>query len=258
MTEIELDEFENFVTRTARVFVYPNTPVLRQRAAPLQRRMVLAVCAAALVLAAVLLAVPSARAAVLRFLQIGVVRIEFQEPTPIPTSVVTPSPIAIANPIPSIPMPTPTPTRTPQPLADQLDLYGKTTLREARARMPVKVPTALGEPDAVYLQDIGGDVTVLVWFDEAPPGKVRMSLQVFTNNVFANKMPPTVLRKTTVKGIDAAWVEGEHILKVRSGDYVVTQLVSKNALIWTEGRYTYRLETDLSMAEAVKIAETVP
>jgi hypothetical protein len=215
---------------------------------------------AVLVLMAVLLAVPSARAAVLRFFQIGVVRIELQEPTPTSTSAVTLAPMATGSPIPNTQMltPVPTPTRTPQPLADQLDLYGKTTLREARARMPVKVPTALGEPDGVYLQDIGGDVTVLIWFDETKSNKVRISLQVFSYNVLVGKMPPKVLRQTTVKGQEAAWVEGEHILKVHSGDYVVTQLVSKNALIWTEGEYTYRLETDLSMEEAVKIAATVP
>jgi hypothetical protein len=198
-----------------------------------------------------MLAVPSVRAAVLRFLQIGVVRIEVASPTAMPSAPPTTTPQA-----------TPMPTRTPQPLADQLNLYGRTTLTHVRAiGVAVKVPAALGQPDAVYLQDMGGSMAVLVWFDEArpgEPGKVRMSLQVFTNAAVVRKMQPKVLRTTQVKGRQAAWVQGEHVLQVRGGNYEVKQLVSANALIWAEGKETYRLETDLTMAEAVRIAESTP
>jgi hypothetical protein len=185
---------------------------------------------------------------VLRFLQIGVVRIEVASPTAMPFAPPTATPQA-----------TPTPTRTPQSLADQLNLYGRTTLTHVRAiGVAVKVPAALGQPDAVYLQDMGGSMAVLIWFDEARPGKVRTSLQVFTNAAVVRKMQPKVLRTTQVKGRQAAWVQGEHVLQVRGGNYEVKQLVSANALIWAEGKETYRLETDLTMAEAVSIAESTP
>ena len=178
------------------------------------------------------------------------------------TMVVTLFPTATSEPILQTPTP-PQPTATPKPLADQLDLYGKTTLTAARASgIRIKVPLALGPPDAVYLQEMGGSTAILIWFDGVKPGekpkKVRISLQVFTNDVAALKSPPTVLRTTTVKGKTAAWVQGEHVLQVRSGDYVAKQLVSANALVWTEDTCTYRLETDLTMSEAVKIAETTP
>jgi hypothetical protein len=214
---------------------------------------------AALALGAVLLAVPSVRAAVLRFLQIGVVQIEVAPATSTATSAVTVFPTPAINAIQQTPTRQPTPTSTPQPLADQLNLFGKTTLTNARASgIRIKVPLALGEPDAVYFQNVGGNAAILVWFDGARPGKVRISLQVFTNDVFAQKSPPTVVRKTTVKGKTAAWVQGEHILQVRSGNYEAVQLVSANALIWTEDSCTYRLETSLTMDEAVRIAETTP
>ena len=265
MTEQKLDKFEREIAQTARGFAYPRTPVLRSRvetrrigsdraaAASLQARLAIAVLVAALALGAVLLAVPSVRAAVLRFLQIGVVQIEVAPATPTATSAVTVFPTPAINTIQL------TPTSTPQPLADQLNLFGKTTLTNAQASgIRIKVPLALGEPDAVYFQDVGGNAAILVWFDATRPGKVRISLQVFTNDVFAQKSPPTVVRQTTVKGKAAAWVQGEHILQVRSGDYEAMQLVSANALIWTEDSCTYRLETSLTMDEAVAIAETTP
>ena len=254
MTELELERFEESVTRTTRGFVYPRTPVLR-RTTPIEMRrngfsaaasLRLAMIVAVLALGVSLLAVPSVRAAVVRFLQIGVVRIEVVQPTPM----AAPSPA---------PATTQTPTATPKPLADQLDLFGKTTLTNARASgLSINVPVALGQPDAVYLQDVGGSMAVLVWFDVAQPGKVRISLQVFSDAAFVRKMSPKVLRTTRVKDREAAWVQGEHVLKVKSGDYEVVQLVSANALIWTEGRQTYRLETSLTMDEAVRIAETTP
>jgi len=37
----------------------------------------------------------------------------------------------------------------------------------------------------------------------------------------------------------------------------VSRLVNGHVLIWENGEVTYRLETDLSMEEAVKIAESL-
>ena len=269
MTEREIQDFEEQVRQTARQFVYPPAPLIRPlklAARTVQARVIrrfgLGLAIALLLIAVTLWVVPTARAAVLRFLQIGVVRILLPEPT----RTIAPT---LRVEVVSTPMPNSSPTSTSatsrmptsaaKSIADSLNLYGKTTLKQARASgIHIKVPTALGDPDAVYLQDVAGQAVILVWFDKSKPGAVRISLQIFTIDLFAQKMQPRVLMKTQVKRTPAAWVEGEHMLQIANGDYNVVQLVSQHALIWTEGSDTYRLETALPMHEAIKIAQTTP
>src|SRR6185503_9471421 len=89
---------------------------------------------AAIVLAlAVLLAIPSTRASLLEFLQIGSVRIFFvatETPSPVPTA-------------------TPRPTRTPAPtpLLSVLDVAGQTTFAQAEARAPLTLRLPTYPPD---------------------------------------------------------------------------------------------------------------
>jgi hypothetical protein len=53
------------------------------------------------------------------------------------------------------------------------------------------------------------------------------------------------------------WVEGPHIYQQTSGGTTFERLVEGNVLIWTQGVVTYRLETALSQAEALTIAESL-
>ena len=50
---------------------------------------------------------------------------------------------------------------------------------------------------------------------------------------------------------------GPYIVETKSGEYVQRRLVTGHALIWTEGNVTYRLETSLSLPEAVRVAESL-
>jgi hypothetical protein len=54
------------------------------------------------------------------------------------------------------------------------------------------------------------------------------------------------------------WIEGAHPLQFETGDFDVQIIVDSNVLIWTEGAVTYRLEGQLSLDEAIQLAESLP
>lgn len=245
----------------ARAFPYPPTPNIagavwaqlaeeagQKAGLRVSRRLVWAALIVLLILGG-LLAVPQVRAALVEYLQIGAIRIFLVEPTPTST------------PLPSTSTPQPTAT----PLASLLDLAGETALAEAQQEtgFPIRLPTYpadLGQPDAVFLQQLGGPVVVLVWLDDAEPNRVRLSLHQLGPGTFGDKGDPGRVEETLVNGRRAIWAEGPYILQYRHGsrvDYDLRRLVEGHVLIWTEDGITYRLETDLALAEAVRVAESL-
>jgi len=248
-------EWEDRVRKLARRFPYPPAPDLRGRIPrpegrrPRGRRWTwVAGAFGAFMLALGILLASPARAGLLEFLQIGAVRIRLQ-PLPTPSKpAATPSPASEAIPE----------TRMP----GILDLAGETTLEAAQARVPfpIRLPTyppALGRPDRVYLQDLGGPTVIMVWQDPARPGRARLALFLIGRGALVEKFTPRVLTATTVRGRPALWAEGPYLLQTRSGDWTLQRLVEGNVLLWTEGEVTYRLETDQGMEEAVRIAESL-
>lgn len=263
------EQWEARLQQLARRFPYPPTPDVtstvraqlaegsRQKPGLPPRRLAWAALLVLLILAG-LLAVPQVRAALIEYLQIGAVRIFLVEPTQTPT----PTPAAAS--LEERPL-TPTPRPSPTPLPSLLDLAGATTLAQAQAQVdfPIRLPAYpanLGEPDWVFLQDFGGPVVVLVWLDEAQPGRVRLSLHQLGPGTFAEKGNPGRIEETNVNGQRAIWAEGPYVLQFRRGsrvDYDLRRLVEGRVLIWVEGEITYRLETDLSLQEAVRVAESL-
>jgi len=236
----------------ARALPYPPTPnlapaVMRRLAprpvtAARPRRLAYGLTLALILLAASL-AVPSVRAGLLEFIQLGAVRILFA----------------------------PTGTSTPEvtPLPSVLDLGGQTTLAEARARLdfPIRLPAYppdLGGPDQVFVQDLDGLSVVLVWLAPGSETEVRLSLHLLHSPLMADKLfhdvvkdQPPVVEPTEVNGTAALWTTGPYVLINRRGGFVERRLVEGHALIWVEGAVTYRLETQASLAEAVRIAESL-
>lgn len=252
-------DWEDRLQETVRNFNYPTAPdiasrVKRQLAGEgraglvvRSRRPLAWAALLILVLLAAVLASPPVRAALLEWLQIGAVRI-FQT-GPAVTPIVSEMHPATG----------PTPTTAPTSL---LDLAGETSLANARSRMdfPIRLPAEppdLGLPDKVFLQTLGGPVVILVWLDPDLPGQVRLSLHILGPGTFAGKSTPRVLQETTVDQQPALWVEGPHFLQLEGQRYDERRLVDGNVLIWTEGDLTYRLETDLSIEEAIRIAESL-
>ncbi|WIG60079.1 MAG: hypothetical protein OJF49_002827 [Ktedonobacterales bacterium] len=202
---------------------------------------------AALVLLALLLITPPARAGVASLIRIGAVRIGLgTEPS-------------------ATPAPHSSPTPLPTPLPSLLDLAGATTLAQARAQagFPIHLPTYppdLGPPQYVYLQQLDGPMVALVWTDPAHPSTPRLALFEMTSDVFVQKSQARVVAETTVDGQPALWTEGPYFVAVYSGgqvSYTMRVLVNGHVLVWEEHGITYRLETTLPLDQAVQIAESL-
>lgn len=209
----------------------------------------------AILLISSLMLIPPARAAILEFIQIGVVRIFRSEPTPIVTPPLVPS---LQVPV------TATPVSTPQALIPLLErMAGEVTLEEAQASVnyPILLPSYpddLGPPDRVFVQEADGPMTILVWLDPQDPSEILMSLHFLPPESWAiKKMEPTMLDETRVNSIYAIWAVGPYPLRYKNGDLDFTRMINGHVLIWQDGDITYRLETDLSMEEAIKIAESL-
>lgn len=208
------------------------------------------------ILCSSLMLIPPARAAILEFIQIGVVRIFPAEPT-------RASPPQQELPVTMVPG-TATPAATSQPLIPILEeLAGEMTLEEAQQRVeyPIQLPSypsELGSPDHVFVQDADGDMTILVWIDRQDPDEVLMSLHFLPPDSWAiKKVEPALIQETTVNGQRAIWTVGPYPLKYSDGNIDFVRLINGHVLIWTEGDITYRLETDLSLEEAVRVAESL-
>jgi hypothetical protein len=207
------------------------------------RRRSFAVALVASIVIAATAAIPSARAAVTNFLDIGVVRVHRELP---------PGPVS--------------------PTAD-LQLGDRTTLAGARAQLPVVVPRAEGlrTPDEVWLTGVGGGGVSLVY--EARPGLpaaehtgVGLLVQEFLGDIgggFVNKYlaSNTQARRVTIGSNEGVFISGgEHFLfyDAPNGPEVhESGRLAGNALIFQRGPLTIRLEGDLSRDRLVAIAESL-
>ena len=210
-----------------------------------------------LVLFSSLMLIPPARAAILEFIQIGIVRIFPQTTTPTVEPIVTATPESFAP-------KTATPSSDATALIPSLEkIAGETNLASAQQDVgyPILLPTypsELGLPDHVYVQDADGLMTILMWMNPRQPEDVLLSLHFIPSESWAiNKMGPRVIRETKVNDQRAIWAEGPYPMIMQNGNVEFTRLIEGHVLIWTEGDLTYRLETNLSMEEAIKIAESL-
>ena len=268
MNESQQELFEGQLLSISKGLDYPRTPdvsgsVMRRLRASARPRFVFRPFSFAqgklmvwsltvlLILCSSLMLIPPARAAIIEFIQIGVVRIFRAEPTKsAPTNQEFPL--------------TATPGPATQPLIPMLEnLAGEMTLAEAQQTVDYPIllpsyPADLGQPDRVFVQEADGKMTILVWVDPQQPDKVSMSLHFIPSESWAiNKMGPQVIQETTVKGQRAIWAVGPYPLLLSNGNMDFIRLIDGHVLIWVEGDITYRLETSLSLEEAVKVAESL-
>ena len=207
-----------------------------------------------------LMLIPPVRAAVLEFIQIGIVRI-FPRPTDTPPletpRTATPQSFAPVTATPYL--------ESSTLLVDLSRLAGEKTLPQAQSLVssyyPILLPTYprdVGEPDRVFVQDADGAMTILFWFDPNDPEKVMLSLHIIPEGSWAiRKSEPVTIEETLVNGQRAVWAVGPYPLRYSNGDIDFTRLIDGHVLIWTDGNVTYRLESNLSMEEAIKVAESL-
>jgi hypothetical protein len=222
-------------------------PVARRAFA--QSRLVRAVAVAAVAVLVVLLSVPRVRTAVAEFF--GLVegyRIEF---------VVTPTATTGSA--------TPTRSVTTTPAAGQQDIGQRTTREAAAARLGFEPSLLPGQAaPEVYLLTTGGAspaaVAVVLRFPDFDLWESRTFSQYF----LAKGAPQgTVIATASVNGHPAYWVGGvtRQVRFVDSAGIEVpgsARTVTRNALIWNGERTLYRIETDLSLNEALRIATSLP
>jgi hypothetical protein len=229
-------------------------------------RRAIAVAALALVVlcAAILALVPDARDTVAGWFGVRGIRIVLVEDTPTPV------------PTPTTPPATPGASPTAAPLGGNLLLGERMTLKEAQARVnfPILVPNPalLGSPDEVYLRHReDGDMVSFVYYPrselpvvaETGVGLLLVQFEAPENAFFMEKgvAPSNEVRIVDVNGDDALWLGGAHYLLIApdpslEGDMGQrTARTAASVLLWDEDGVTYRLESELSMAQAVTLAE---
>jgi hypothetical protein len=202
--------------------------------------LVFALVALAAALGAVL-AVPSARTALLEWLGIRGVTVTRVETAP----------------------------TAPAPAQADLGLGERIPLGEASARAGSPVappPRAAGAPDEVYVAPVAGATQVaFVWRSE--DGSVELLLtqaRASLEQDFARKLagPETTIEELRVAGAPALWLAGEpHAFGyVYPGGGIVSETLrlAGNTLLWERGGTTFRLEGDVTREEALRIAESVP
>jgi len=241
--------WEKTVRETAREFPYPPTPdiasAVRHRLRhPRSVRPVLRALAAILLIAVVvMLVVPEVRAAVIEFIRIGAVQIiRGVEPTP---------------------RGTPRATRTPSDpnhYASVLELPGETTLADAQARLPyvIPLPDDLGAPDRVFVREARTPLLTLVWLVPDQPNQVYMSLEILSSEMAATKYDTMDTGQAVqVNSHVGYWMTDAHRVVYYYDNNEWQRDVQANVLIWEIDRFTYRMEIDAPLNQALQIAESI-
>lgn len=169
--------------------------------------------------------------------------------------------------------PSPTPTRTTGATPTPTFQGRRVSLADARtqAGFLVRVPSALGEPEDVYLDTASaGNVVTLVYRERAgipvsPVAGVSAVVVEVTGSVDAQIFaklagPGTRYEALPVNGGPGVWLEGEpHQIMYRDarGNFIQDTLrLAGNTLLWEQGGVTLRLEAQVPKAEALRIAAT--
>jgi hypothetical protein len=210
-----------------------------RRTSRTRRAAVLIAAVVTLLVGGALVASPGLRAALLRFFGLPGVRIEVGE--------------------------------SPSPAGRGLDLGDRVSLEEVRARVKftLAIPSALGDPDEVYLDTPPSRGMVsMVW--RLGPGLPRASETgagaVMTqfparpdDRLIGKRVASGTVVRVLVDGVAGYWVRGPHSVFVRTEEGLVEDRarIAGNTLLWSRDGITYRLETALGMEAALAIARTV-
>jgi hypothetical protein len=209
----------------------------RRFARPGRRGLVIAFAVLVVAVGAVM-AVPSARTAVLEWLGLRGVTVERVETLP----------------------------TVPDEQPDELGVGELVTADEAGDLAGFPLPdadgTPLGEPDEIrYTPAVGNGQVAYIWRDE--DGQIATLLTVFRAGIdeaFIEKMVDASgdFEQVEVDGQSGIWVEGLHFFMyvLPSGEGLnETARLSRDALLWEHGDLLYRLEGDLTLAQAQAIAD---
>jgi hypothetical protein len=207
----------------------------RRRGAP-RRKLVLALALVAVAALVATLAIPDARSALKRFLQIGSERIELVEELP---------------------------EVSPTPPELDLMLGLRVPLAEARRRAGFDLLELEDEPSSVYLGDHG-----TVWFLYGRPDAARLLIaqtpRLAVDEGFLLKKlvaAGTSVEQVSVRGEPAYFLSGDpHVVVLLGQDgapITETARLARDVLVWEEDGRTVRIEGELTRDEALELAESL-
>jgi len=167
-----------------------------------------------------------------------------------------------------LPTPSPLPSGT---LGNQLGLGIPTTLEQAQrqVRWKITVPSALGEPDAVYVRILpeGGEVSLVYGHVAGIPVAGETGVAVLVTEVqgrvrqdYFEKMigPNTTIEDVVVDGHAGYWVSGSpHIFMFEDATgqaFPDTLRLATNTLVFSDGGTIIRIEAYTSKERAIQIA----
>ena len=164
--------------------------------------------------------------------------------------------------------------RLPENIGRELDLGERVSLADAEDAVgfDVLVPELLGTPGEVYVGEPpeGGQVSLVYPADDDLPAAnatgVGVLVTQFRGDVdatFAKKLLGAESRivPADVAGTPAYWIEGApHAFLYRDADGDIVEesvRLADNVLLWERDAVTFRLESALSLEEALRIAESL-
>ena len=258
----EILEMDNLLRRTADAFSFPPTPDmgvavdarLRQPAPSLMSalttdllqalrgwsrrpapRIAAVAVAAALVVLGMALAIPQSRTALADLFGLSHVRVEKEA---IPPDGERP------------------PALRPEEFAKLLTVEAAQRAANFTLRFPT-YPDAIGDPDAVYLDQFGQDTLVILSYAEAGFDLYQSRLR----GSFFKGVPEGIV-EVAVAGVPGLWVpKGGHGAAYLDpeGELIPgsERFIERGTLLWEKDGITYRLETSLSQEEAIRVAASL-
>jgi hypothetical protein len=138
--------------------------------------------------------------------------------------------------------------------------------------LPDPTPTLLGDPLSIHVArppESGQIVEVFAPSDLVPQSSVTgvgALVSVFPARIDDGFFRKTLGNTSTVRPVDVDgatgyWIEGSpHQLMFESGNDVMqdTLRLATNTLIWQRGPNVYRIEADIDLGTAVRIAKSIP
>ncbi|MFU8852870.1 hypothetical protein ACNAW0_18055 [Micromonospora sp. SL1-18] len=151
------------------------------------------------------------------------------------------------------------PTGAPSPLPSQRPA----ALPEAQRKVlfPIRLPAKLGPPEQVLVADPDSTGACRVATLLYRGGALRI-------DAFDGRLDPAFHKQASGPGLEwaqvdagfAIWIDGPHAVAYvdRTGTVrVETARLAASTLIWQDAGVSYRLEGDLTMAEAIEIANSL-
>jgi hypothetical protein len=204
-------------------------------------------------------------------------RIIFGEPEPSPAATAIPSASAggaVLSPSPSVALPSPSPTPIPGPpgagigLGSQVDPSAVDGLAGFRVVRPPE--TTVGAPDAAWIDADRNDQVALVWAtsDRLPQtdspgiGLIEMAFRGKIDEGYFKKIigAGTKVEFVEVNGNRGFWISGDphqFFYEGPNGFVDEPRRWVGDALLWSEGPITYRLETSLGRDASIALAESM-